>query len=927
MKNQLVKLGVCMAAFAGVLVASAADKPSFVLATNGVPQAVIVVAPESPVVVKDSARMLADYLGRMANASFMVNEKSVPGFKSILVGTPYTAKNPEELCIRVKNEQTLEVTGGGLLGIRYAVQELIEHFGTVFCTQTYDYVPKHAGLALPGDFKFIDKPFMDGRSVDPLFVTTRVDPDFPIKLRLNIANINPRIRDFGGKVELRYGRSPYYRKIKGHYAYDKKGERSNTQFFCPSDEALYPKLIAAVEEDILKGHKMIALGIDDYGYQCHCAPCQKMIRVVNEEYPNGRDYPAIQNIVLANRVARQFKDKYPDVVFSILAYWDFHVAPPPTSIMLEPNVGVGLALLWRNYGRPITSCERSVLQHDNWAKLFPKDTRAGLYMWDYYANFRNFALPFPNLDTMEANFKHYKKLNVRITRPQMQFSNLGDLSDLHYWLLAKLAWNPDADFDKLVDTWLSAMYGKNARYVRSYLKVLEEARDRNFSTWIGCYHENTDHWLSALDAVKAFRYWDWTYQGAGRDFAMRRRVNLSRIAVLSMALVRYGDMEIAAKKLKYKMPSRDKIFRDWRACVNMAEAEGVSTFMAENPGFGNGISFEMFYTNLLTRPPQVTTLTNAQPSYVFTAKDMTGGVKMQKLTDADGTDFARISVKLSGEPEDIWMNRHYAEAGVTLEKKHEGLWYVFAKVRTGVTVPYDRGSAYVGIYRPSKVAPEGMLTKRGRMEIAAAPVDGRKGERAWRTVCMGKYPLCAETRIWLMNGILHPTDFADVAEFTLVDPKLFEGVAKGEPADPRSRVVAARQMKGTARKGFAIERDYLDGYEFGRIADTNRTHAITYTITKDDAGERDVFALVRINTDEAYNAKAAALELCASATNAPSVSVAVKGEHGNRGWQLIHLGRHTLTEGAVLRFAPQMKGDLKSADIRSFAFLKPEVFH
>ena len=58
-------------------------------------------------------------------------------------------------------------------------------------------------------------------------------------------------------------------------------------------------------------------------------------------------------------------------------------------------------------------------------------------------------------------------------------------------------------------------------------------------------------------------------------------------------------------------------------------------------------------------------------------------------------------------------------------------------------------------------------------------VQGRKGDTSWRTLCLGKRRLYKGSRIWLMPGILHPSDYYDVREFTLVDPNLIE---KGQAA-------------------------------------------------------------------------------------------------------------------------------------------------
>ncbi len=636
-------------------------------------------------------------------------------------------------------------------------------------------------------------------------------------------------------------------------------------------------------------------------------------------------------MTLLNRVGKHFKDKYPDVVFSMLSYINFHNVPPPDVVTLEPNVGIGIALLWRNYGRPVSACERAVLQHDNWAKIFPKNSRGGIYIWDYYANFSSFIQPYPVLDIMGMNLKHYKYHGVTMVSPQMQFSNLGEMNDLYFWLLAKLCWNPDADWQALIDTYLNAAYGKAAPYIRDYLKLIKHARDRNFGVMIGCYHPNTDHWLTGTDCVRAWQLWERAFVVSRDDPARHRNVNEVRFSALTMALIRYNDMIEPAKKMRVNLPTREKIYRDWLDTVAVGRADRRSLDFAEGTRLGHGGSFQGFFNYHLSTPARATSYKKTKSSYVFTAEDMTGGIKMEKKSDTDGTNFARLSVKLSGEPEDIWMNPGFSEVGVTLSKEHEGEWYVFATVRTGATVPYDRGSAYVGIYRPSNVSvtdPEAG----GPMEIASMPIECRKGEIGWKTVCLGKYPLVARTRLWFMNGILEPTDFADIKNFILVDPTLIEGEKNPILVDSRSSVVDGYRLKGAARKSILYQRDNYDNFHFARIAETNRATAAEFTIGKAETGEREIFAVVRIDSTREFDPDAARLEIfdpppkgLASPTNAPLMSVIVKSEYGNASWQIISLGRRVLTEGMVLRFAPKINSDLKAADIRAFVLMKPDV--
>lgn len=897
------------------------DKPDqapepFTLAKDGISKAVIVVDRNAPDTTKKAARMLAEYFYKLSKASFMVAEAPVPGYKTILVGTPYKGTKSGELSIRVKGADTLEVTGADAYGIQYAVQDLLEYFGVVFCTPRYDYVPEVNDLSLPCGYNKTDAPFMNVRGYCPSGITAE-STAFMMKLRLNMKE--KLLAEYGGGEELNFCSNRYYKLFPEHWAFDKNGKRTIRYWFCPSDEELYPKLFKEIEIDIQKGQKMISLGVDDGGYKCQCEKCRKLTLVKTKDYPEGREYSSIQNMTLLNRVAEHFRDKYPDVTFSMLAYIDFSLAPPADLYKFEPNAGCGIALLWRNFGRPVSACERSIKEHDNWGKLLDPKGKGGLYIWDYYANYANFIQPFPNLDTMGMNLRHYKKVGVKMISPQMQFSSIGDLNELHFWLFSQLCWNPDADDKALVTKYLNAAYGKAAPFIQEYLDLITRARNRQFNVWIGCYNPNTDHWLSGKDCVKVLDLWNKAQAAVLKDPVRRRLVSQSRLSALTMALNRYNDMIEPAAELRFRLPTREKLYEEWLNIITVAVADGFYTEFAE--GNQLGTSFQNFFKKSLEKPAQATKFQPVNNSIHFPAKDMTGGTRMEKQKDPDGAEFARIKVSLNGEPEGIWMNPAFAEAGITLTGEQEGEWYVFATVRTGATVPYDRAAAYFGIYRPNRVSTS--VT-----EIATMPIPGEKGKEEWKTVCLGKYILVDKTRLWLTNGVLEPTKFADVKSFTLVNPAVIE---KSFPAGkvPVESLCSIVQPASTLKaKGLNIQKDKYDNFSFARIQNADQGMP-EYTVGKGQDGEWFVFAEVRIDTDKEFDPAAATIDLLSPKAKDGNqdklASASIKAEYGNPSWQIVCLGKQNLKEGSVIRFAPAINKELKAADIKNIMFVKPEI--
>ena len=117
---------------------------------------------------------------------------------------------------------------------------------------------------------------------------------------------------------------------------------------------------------------------------------------------------------------------------------------------------------------------------------------------------RDYTIPFPNYTIFAQSCRFYKKWNVRAVPIQIQFSGLGDLSELKHWLYAKLTWNPDADVDTLIDTYCKACFGPGAKHVREYIDIVEHARLRQRWTWFGCYVQDTSHFLTDEDCVRIY---------------------------------------------------------------------------------------------------------------------------------------------------------------------------------------------------------------------------------------------------------------------------------------------------------------------------------------------------------------------------------------------------------------------------------------
>ncbi len=765
--------------FQFALAASAAEPKPFVLADEGLAQAVVIVAKDAPKGVRYAANELAEFLGRLSGAHFMVADAPVKGYKSILVGTPYKPQHPEETCVRVKDANTLEVTGDRSRGTLYAAYDLLESLGVVFCARDFDYVPRTNRLEIAGDYAKVDWPFMYATRKS-WSDTGWHDFKSAQKLRFHLPAENaaragyPDLAEdyphsYNHAITVRWVRSRTFAKDHPDwYAWVRATNKRNHSWVCISNEEMWAQLLKEIGDYLEKNPdtRELSVAIGDCAHYCDCDACMEKVRQYLD--PDGSEVPSVQCYLLANRIAKTFGKKYPRVRFNMLPYGGRQ--PANKDLKLEPNVGGVSAELWRNHCLPADCNERSDSSLAQYCRNVTNPEN-GTYVWEYLANFRDWMIPFPNVFIMAQSTRYYKRLDVRGVTTQYQFSGLGDLSEMKLWLHAKLLWNPDADINKLIDTYVKANYGPAAKFVREYIDLVEHARLRQRWTWYGCYVPDTSHFLSDDDCVKIYRAAMNAQSAVRNNPTYLPRVRRAQIPAIGLAIWRYQDMIEPARRMKVSLPSLETLYRQWHSIIDDSASARYHRWFAEG-----GADYGKRITQMFGADIQPTNRVPKKAVLRIAAKDMTGGSRMTRQRDPDGTEYCQLKIAPVGEPENTWMNPGFAEIGYTCKLEDTGEWYVFATVRLGTTFDGDPSSAYMGLYQ--KWYPNGFRCG-GNMEVANQAIVGRLSDAGhWRTICLGKRRLALDSRVWVMPGILHPVDYIDVRDFTFVDPALVEkGVA------------------------------------------------------------------------------------------------------------------------------------------------------
>ena len=172
---------------------------------------------------------------------------------------------------------------------------------------------------------------------------------------------------------------------------------------------------------------------------------------------------------------------------------------------------------------------------EGWSKISDN-----IFVWDYGINFDGTTTPFPNFHIIQPNIQTFRDHNVKMHFSQIAGYRGGDMSELRTWLVSKLMWNPDANVDSLMHTFVDGYYGAAAPYIYQYLKLQEGALlGSRTPLWI--YDSPVTHKDGMLNPTLRRTYnrlFDDAERAVAADSALLARVQRSRLSL------QYSELEI-----------------------------------------------------------------------------------------------------------------------------------------------------------------------------------------------------------------------------------------------------------------------------------------------------------------------------------------------------------------------------------------------
>lgn len=327
---------------------------------------------------------------------------------------------------------------------------------------------------------------------------------------------------FAHTVITRYlPRSMYYEQHPDWY-------NANGTQVCYSNEQMRHEMAKRIEEDLVAfpDGKFVMIGHEDNFDMCNCEHC-----VAEREMYGGYGGQELHfTNLIAEEVDAWLVDNYPgrDVTYVFFAYQTSALPPILTEVVdgverpvldsngnyqpiidfqIRKNVAVFYCPIEADFSKPFDELNNGA-QYDQlkgWGDIFHK---YGLYsnilIWSYSLNTRNYMIPFNNFGVVQDAYEFYQKLGACYVMDQCNHdSGIPCFSSLRIYTCSKLLYEPNLDYNSLVDDFCRHFYGEASNEFLEYFYFIRALyNEKNVSGSIWASTETKEIWsLPTLEYI------------------------------------------------------------------------------------------------------------------------------------------------------------------------------------------------------------------------------------------------------------------------------------------------------------------------------------------------------------------------------------------------------------------------------------------
>lgn len=504
------------------------------LFSNGRTDYIIVIDDDASQSEKWAAQELQNWLLQVSGADFpIISAKQSPVENEIIVGYNDHSKrlleeqerpDPSDESFIYRNYgPSIVIVGGSERGTMYGVFAFLENeLGCRWYTPAVSVIPKKDSWS----FDYLYRSEKPGIPVRNDFYYEAFEPIWAARNRINGAM---NVREQPGGVEGYWAVHTFYRFMppseffEEHPEYysliDGKRIYERAQLCLTNPEVL--RLVTErVRQTIRENPDYLIYSVsqNDWANPCQCDNCQAIAKREGSE--------AGPLIWFVNRVAEAIEKEFPDKYIGTLAYQ--YTRKPPKTLRPRHNVVIRLCSIECCFAHDFYSCpenESFVRDIDGWAAIAPH-----LYIWDYVVNFSHYIMPYPNFYVLQNNLRTFRDHKAIGVMEQAAYqSRGGEFAELRAWVLAKLLWNPEADFPSLIDDFMYGYYGRSGQYVKAYFDLLHGRLTPETHIHLGLAPDDklfSDEFVRQAEGLfeKAEKVAD--------SEAVKRRVEMARLPIL-----------------------------------------------------------------------------------------------------------------------------------------------------------------------------------------------------------------------------------------------------------------------------------------------------------------------------------------------------------------------------------------------------------
>jgi hypothetical protein len=556
-----------------------------VLSEAGQARCGLLIDPAASESTRHAAAELATFLQQITGGNFTVSESTaLPPGPAVLVGpgSALTQAAPDLALDTLKPDGIIIETRGNKLllvgdeprGTLYAVYTFLKDVaGCRWWSSQASTIPSLPDLTVP-EQKVRYVPPLEYR--EPFWFDA-FQGDFAVRNYYNgtRAELSPRQ---GGKIT--YGNMfvhtfdylvppETYFPLHPEWFSERNGQRMGGQGvrsqLCLTNPELKKFVLQQVLEWIPRHPEahIISISQNDWDNHCLCAECMKI-----EEAEGSPMGPLL---IFVNEIAAEVAKQYPHIAVDTLAYQ--YTRKPPKTLRPLPNVIIRLCSIECDFSTPLTSEVNKQFADDiiGWSKICNR-----LYVWDYVTNFSHYVQPHPNLRVLAPNVRFFVDHGVKGLFEQGNYqSHGGEFAELKAWVLAQLLWNPQLDGEQLVTEFVNGYYGPAAPMISEYINLLHDEVAAK-PTYLSCFTQVTAPFINMDMLSQADKIFDQAETAVQGQPEYLQRVQVARLPLRYVWLVRYYEWQIEARRRKIPWPGPEDIFASAQTFMDVARTYNMT---------------------------------------------------------------------------------------------------------------------------------------------------------------------------------------------------------------------------------------------------------------------------------------------------------------------------------------------------------------